>query len=151
MKWKIREAKKSDLADLVEFQKLLAFESEGLVLDEDVVHKGVSYILQTPGEGHYYVVEDEDLKVVACFLILKEWSDWRARHVWWIHSVYVAKSVRRKGLWSEVYKYLQDQVRNNPDIAGLRLCVDKTNHNAIKTYEALAMDGSHYHLYEWMK
>lgn len=151
MSWNIREAQIKDIGDIVNFQKNLASESEGLSLDEAVVHRGVSHILQSPNEGSYYVVESNDKNVVACCLILKEWSDWRARHVWWIHSVYVAKTARRQGVWRELYSFLQNIVSNNPTVAGLRLYVDKTNHNAIKTYQSLGMDSSHYHLFEWMK
>ena len=37
------------------------------------------------------------------------------------------------------------------EFAGIRLYVDKTNHNALKTYSSLGMNGEHYSMFEWMK
>jgi len=40
---------------------------------------------------------------------------------------------------------------SNPEVAGLRLYVDKTNHSAIEVYHKIGMTNRHYDLFEWMK
>ena len=146
----VRAAQKEDQASIVDFQVQLAAESEGLKLDVLRVTQGVGHIFDCPQEGHYYVAVD-NRKIVACLLVLKEWSDWRARHVWWIHSVFVQKEYRRQGIFSSMYNELKVQVNARADVAGLRLYVDKTNLAGIETYRKLGMSSQHYHLFEWLK
>jgi len=135
---------------IVNSQLKMAKESEGLELQLDVVVKGVEYILNNSQVGFYLVFESNN-KALSCLLILKEWSDWRAGNVLWIHSVYVAKEARRSGIFSKMYDFLKQKVSNDPELKGLRLYVDKTNEKAVKTYEKLGMSREHYHMYEWLK
>jgi ribosomal protein S18 acetylase RimI-like enzyme len=58
---------------------------------------------------------------------------------------------RRKGIYRQLYDFIQTLAKENDTIGGVRLYVDKTNQNAIKTYESLGMNGEHYQLFEWMK
>lgn len=37
------------------------------------------------------------------------------------------------------------------ELIGLQLYVDKSNARAMRVYESMGMDGSHYTVYEWMK
>ncbi len=41
--------------------------------------------------------------------------------------------------------------KNNDNIGGIRLYVDKSNISAQKTYTKVGMNGEHYQLFEWMK
>ena len=145
----IVKADLSSLEIICDFQMRLAFESEGLSLNETQVKKGVRKAIEDKDNSYYLLYKVKE-KTVACLLIQKEWSDWRAKSVLWIHSVYVLKEFRRLGIFKKIYLSLQAQVKKDPSLTGLRLFVDKTNTHAISTYEALQMDASHYHLYEWM-
>ena len=84
-------------------------------------------------------------------LIIREWSDWRAAFVLWIHSVYVIKEFRGQGVYKTLYKSIKDMVQKSDEFAGIRLYVDKTNLNATKVYEKLEMNDEHYNLFEWLK
>ncbi|MBW7988646.1 MAG: GNAT family N-acetyltransferase [Planctomycetes bacterium] len=146
----IRKGKLSDTERIVELQLQMAHETEGLRLDKQVVTKGVRGVFQQPQRGSYWVAE-EDGKFLAVFLAIPEWSDWRNATVLWIHSLYVIPQARKKGVFSKLYSNLKQQVEQSPDLAGLRLYVDKQNEPAQKVYEKLGMNKHHYELYEWLK
>ena len=146
----IRKAILKDLGVLADFQQRLAFESENIRLNEENLRAGLTALLTDATKGVYYLVED-DGSPVGCHLITYEWSDWRNGMVWWLQSVYVIDSHRKKGVFRKMYDNLINIIRNDAGIIGLRLYVDKTNHRAMKVYDTMGMNGDHYTVYEWMK
>ena len=146
----IRKGKLTDTENIVELQLRMAHETEGLQLDRQVVTKGVQGVFNQPQRGTYWVAE-EDGDVLAVFLSVPEWSDWRNATVLWIHSLYVIPEARKKGVFSKMFQNLKMQVQQSPELAGLRLYVDKQNKPAQKVYEKLGMNKHHYELYEWLK
>ena len=147
---KIRNATLQDAATIAHFQVTMAMETENLVLDPVVVHKGVTAIFNDPSKGCYFVAEEDDT-VMASLLITYEWSDWRNGLIWWIQSVYVQPEFRQKGVYTQMYHHIIKQVEASDNIRGLRLYVDKRNTPAQKVYTKLGMNGSHYDTYEWMR
>jgi ribosomal protein S18 acetylase RimI-like enzyme len=146
----VRPACTEDLAQLCEFQVAMAWESEGLALDLGTVRRGIQHVLQQPDQGLYYVITENDVSV-GCALVQYEWSDWRAKRVLWLHSVYVLPQHRRMGAFRTMYGFLQEEVRRNPELAGIRLYVDKKNTQAEDCYRRLGMTDEHYKLFEWLK
>ena len=146
----IRKGKLSDVKNIVELQLQMADETEGLKLDKTIVKKGVQGVFQQPDRGAYWVAEEKG-KVLAVFLAIPEWSDWRNATVLWIHSLYVIPQARKKGVFTKMFRNLKQQVEQSPELAGLRLYVDKQNKPAQKVYEKLGMNKHHYELYEWLK
>ncbi|MBS1962923.1 MAG: GNAT family N-acetyltransferase [Bdellovibrionales bacterium] len=138
-----------------DFQLAMAMESENLRLDPEVCLRGVSRVFAEPALGEYWIMEipgpDGRPRIVGCTLIQTEWSDWRARKVLWIHSLYVLPEFRGQGLTREIYETFRSRVKSDANLAGLRLYVDQKNPNAIAVYEKMGMTREHYHLYEWMK
>lgn len=147
---KIRKAKLSDSGRIVELQLKMAQETEGLELNRDVVSKGVCGVFQEPARGTYWVVEEKG-EILGVLLAIPEWSDWRNGTVLWIHSLYVVPEARGRGVFKKLYLNLRKQVEKSPELAGLRLYVDKQNKSAQKIYEKLGMSRDHYELYEWLK
>ncbi len=146
----VRTATREDIPSIVDFQLTMAWETESLELTKEIVEQGVSGVFEVEGRGLYYVAE-VDGKVVASLLTTFEWSDWRNGTVLWIQSVFVRSEFRRKGIYSAMYHFLREKAMNDATIKGIRLYVDKTNHNANKTYSSLGMNGEHYLTFEWMK
>jgi ribosomal protein S18 acetylase RimI-like enzyme len=146
----IKRADQSHKSTIIHFQKLMAWETEKLQLDEEVLQKGVQAVLNDENKGQYYVAELEH-EIIASLLITYEWSDWRNGWVWWIQSVYVLPEARKRGVFKSMYQHLKSQVAQSADIRGLRLYVDKTNTAAQKVYDALGMTDEHYALFEWLK
>lgn len=149
---RIEEIKNEEFVDFIANSQLkMALETENFKLDLETVKKGARFIISHPERGSYYIAFDELNQPKAMLLALFEWSDWRSAEIIWIHSVWVEKDARAKGLYKQLYSHIQNIVKNNSNFAGIRLYVDKTNSNAVKVYEKLGMNGEHYSLYEWMK
>ncbi|MBL0741905.1 GNAT family N-acetyltransferase [Chryseolinea lacunae] len=146
----IQKATLQDVDTLIDFQQKLAFESEGVTLNGNVLRKGLHALFADPNKGFYFIAK-ENSEVIGCHMITFEWSDWRNGMVWWLQSVYVKESHRKKGVFKLMYDNIVNIVNADPGLIGLRLYVDKTNARAMKVYEAMGMDGSHYTVYEWMK
>ena len=146
----IRQGRRKDASNIVDFQIRMAKEAENLSLDRPTVEKGVHAVFDDPHKGAYWIAE-LDGEVVGCLLTVPEWSDWRNGTVLWIHSVYVIPNARRRGIFRMMYKTLKTTVEQSADLRGLRLYVERENERAQKTYNAMGMDGNHYKMFEWMK
>lgn len=144
----IRQGTIDDLDAIIEGNRSMAEETEGLELDADVLRAGVAAVLNGAQPGRYFVIEEADA-VVAQLMITYEWSDWRNAMVWWIQSVYVAPSCRGRGLYRRLYAHVQEEARR-AKAAGVRLYVDERNVAAQKVYGALGMNGEHYRVFEAM-
>lgn len=146
----IREATAKDIPAIIDFQKEMAWETEKITLDTDTLTKGVENLFADINRGKYYVA-DENGVVVGSLMTTYEWSEWRNGNVLWIQSVYIIESHRGKGIYKQLYKYIQAIVNSSPELRGIRLYVDKTNKAAKQVYEKLGMNGEHYQVFEWMK
>lgn len=145
----ILKAEHSDIQIIADFQVAMALETEGIRLDPETVGKGVGAVFEDPAKG-YYLVAKENYRTIAGLMITFEWSDWRARTVWWIQSLYVIPEYRRRGIFRQMYAWLLERIDQDDSVGGIRLYVDRTNLNAQKVYESLGMDGNHYRFYEFM-
>ena len=146
----IREATAKDIPAIIDFQKKMAWETEKVTLDTDILTVGVKNLFADINRGKYYVAEENGV-VVGSLMTTYEWSDWRNGTVLWIQSVYIAEGHRGKGIYKQLYEYIQGMVKKSPDLRGIRLYVDKTNKPAQQVYEKLGMNGEHYQVFEWMK
>ncbi|GAA0891822.1 GNAT family N-acetyltransferase [Fulvivirga kasyanovii] len=146
----VRPAKYKERKIIIDFQKKMARETEDLELDEKQLKKGVEAVFEDFNRGIYYVAEDNE-KVIACLLTTPEWSEWRNGTVVWIQSVYVREDYRGKGVFKTMYNFIKNMVEREDDLKGIRLYVEKTNLSAQKVYQAIGMNGDHYHFFEWMK
>jgi GNAT superfamily N-acetyltransferase len=127
----------------------MAWETEKMALQPEVIKNGVNGVFSNPARGQYWVTE-ENGEIVASLLITYEWSDWRNSDVWWFQSVYVLPEMRRKGIFRSMYKTIKNEADIH-GIAGMRLYVETNNYAAQATYEALGMKSEHYRMYEWLK
>jgi ribosomal protein S18 acetylase RimI-like enzyme len=143
----IRLGTTTDHATLVEFNKKLAFETEGLTLEHEVISSGVHRALNSKGLSQYFVAVVDD-EIVGQLMITPEVSDWRDGVIWWIQSVYVAQSWRGKGVYRELYENIVHEASKSADVRAIRLYVEENNHAAIKTYKKLGMLTSHYQVME---
>mgnify|MGYP001073876482 CR=1 FL=1 len=146
----VKKASHENLSEIVEFQVQMAAETENLNLNRETVSAGVQKIFNNQNLGTYWGVYEKE-KLIACTLTVPEFSEWRNGTVLWIHSVYVIEEYRGKGVFKKIYNSLKNLVIRDSDYMGLRLYVDKSNHNAQEVYRKLGMDGEHYLVYEWMK
>ena len=146
----IRPAKRTDIPVITVFQIKLAFETENVRLDKEVVQLGLETMFDDPSKGKYFIAEHDGV-VCGCHSITYEWSDWRNGQVWWIQSVYVTEAFRKLGVFKAMFENLKQLMKDDDTVRGIRLYVDKTNTRAQQVYEALGMNGSHYSVFELMK
>ncbi len=148
MEIRTREAAVTDAGDIVEFQILMARETEEVELHRDVVARGVRAVFDDPSRGRYFVAEAVG-KVISSLLVTYEWSDWRDGNVWWIQSVYVDREYRRRGVYARMYEHVK-RMAESEKARGIRLYVDRRNGPAQEVYRRCGMDGEHYLVFEWM-
>jgi len=146
----IRTATIEDAPILIDFQRKMAFDTEGLVLHEETLRNGVEALINDRTKGQYYVAT-EDRDIVGCLLTTPEWSEWRNGTVLWIQSVYVREEYRNRGVFRSLYSFIKSKVEKDNSLMGIRLYVDKSNISAQEVYTKLGMNGQHYQLFEWLK
>lgn len=158
----IRTAAADDAETLVHFNRQMAEETEGKVLDPETVRNGVRGLLNDSSRGFYLVAvrteksaeahaeSPPSSRVLGALMITTEWSDWRNGTIWWIQSVYVRPAARRSGVYTALHRAVRRRARETEDVCGLRLYVERGNAAARETYEALGMRKTSYRMYEEM-
>ncbi|CAN5444472.1 GNAT family N-acetyltransferase [soil metagenome] len=143
----IRPAIKNDAPALVEFNQAMALETEGKRLDSNILTSGVEAVFDDKKKG-FYIVAEENGKIIGGLMITFEWSDWRNAWFWWIQSVYILPNERGQGIYRLMYEFVKTKAAESKDVCGFRLYVEKENSKAQGVYEKLGMESSHYLMYE---
>jgi GNAT superfamily N-acetyltransferase len=143
----IRHATPADAALIAEMNARMAQETEGLMLDRGVLERGVAKVLADPSRGHYFLAE-RDGRGVGQTMVTFEWSDWRDGWFWWFSSVYVMAEARRQGVFRALFQHVIDAAREEGDVIGLRLYVERENGTAQQTYRSLGMTETCYNVLE---
>ena len=139
----VRQATPADIEPVLEFNRLLAKESEGKELDLAVLRPGVAAALADTNKGLYFLAE-EDGAPLGQMGVTYEWSDWRNGWFWWLQSVYVRAEARRRGVFRAIFEHIRQQAGKDPTVVGLRLYVERDNTRAHATYQRLAFEWTSY-------
>ena len=142
----ITRGKASDIEAIVRFQADMAMESEGTMLDMDILTLGVTSAINDEQKGTYLVASVNDTPI-GSLMVTREWSDWNNMWYWWIQSVYVMPEYRNQGVYRAMYATLKDMAKEN-GVSQVRLYADRTNHSAQQVYQRLGMTESHYLMFE---
>ncbi|MBY0277882.1 GNAT family N-acetyltransferase [Candidatus Binatia bacterium] len=142
-----REATPADRDFLVECARAMALETEHKELDLATVRAGVASLLADAARGRVFVAE-ADGAPAATLMLTYEWSDWRDGFFWWIQSVYVVPSHRRRGLYRLLHEHVRALAARTDGVYGLRLYVERDNVNAQATYRRMGMEETPYLIYE---
>jgi len=125
---KVRPATIGDLDTLVSFSLALCRETEGRLLDPDVVRTGVGAMLGGHNWTILVAVSDADRVVGEIMVGGREWYDWGNGEFWWITSVYVHPHWRRRGVGRSLYAKVRELARSaSPKVVGIRGCVRQDN------------------------
>ena len=122
-------------------------EREGRRVTLGGLRKGIRSVLES-GEHGRYLVAESGASVVGQLLLTYEWSDWRNGVFWWIQSVYVAPSARRRGVYQTLHKHVVLDARERGDVCGVRLYVEQDNRAAQAAYAGLGLTVTAYRIYE---
>ncbi len=147
LEFTIRDANMGDAPTLAQFNQGLAEETEGKLLDDAIILAGVSAGIKRPDRCRYFVAHLED-KIIGQAMITYEWSDWRNGELWWLQSVYVHPDFRRRGVFTGLYRHVEQLARENDQVRGLRLYVEEENGTGQDVYSHLGMKHAGYHVYE---
>jgi ribosomal protein S18 acetylase RimI-like enzyme len=143
----VRAAGPHDLEAFVRGTMGNAWETESLRLDEATVRRGVAKLLADPRRGLAIVAEDGDGPVGTLYATF-EWSDWHDAWYWWIQSLYVALASRGQGVYTAMYRFLQEEAGRRGDVRSIRLYVEKSNDNALRAYRGHGMEELAYLVFE---
>jgi GNAT superfamily N-acetyltransferase len=143
----VRQATAADVDHVVEFNRLLALESEGKHLEAEVLRSGVRAVLADPAKGVYFLAQEEG-DILGQMGLTYEWSDWRNGWFWWIQSVYVVREARRRGVFRELFEHVRRAAQADPQVIGLRLYVERDNVAAHATYRKLGLEWTTYQVME---
>jgi ribosomal protein S18 acetylase RimI-like enzyme len=149
----VRPATFEDLETLTEFSAAMALETEQRTLDRTRLRMGTQAVIGQPERGRYFVADlrqgtQADTVTVGQLLITYEWSDWRNAQFWWIQSVYVHPAWRRQGVYRRMHLALIEMAQARPDVCGVRLYVEGSNHVAKHVYKRVGLCPSTYEVYE---
>ena len=142
----VRAATRDDVEILVQFNRHLAEETEDKTLDPTTVRNGVEAVFDDPTRGFYLVAERKG-HIAGSLMVTSEWSDWRNGAFWWLQSVYVRPTDRRRGVYGALHRAVRRRARTEGEVCGLRLYVERGNDDAQATYETLGMTEAPYRLY----
>ena len=144
---RVRPASPDDISLMARWAETMALETEDKQLDPDTVLRGIRAAVEDPARGCYFIAEIAG-EPVGTLMLTFEWSDWRGYWWWWIQSVYITPTNRRKGVYRALYAHVLELARAQEDVGGLRLYVDRQNISALRTYEFLGMIDAGYRMYE---
>lgn len=133
----IRRGGLADAPAIVEYNRRLAEETEGLRLDPTLLLSGVLGALADESQALYFVAEI-GLEIAGQVMVTFEWSDWRNGSIWWLQSVYVAPEWRRQGIFRALYDHVLHEGRE-AGAACFRLYVEKENSAAQEVYRRLGL------------
>lgn len=144
----VDKANFEDANAIAENNILLAKESENITIDYETVLKGVKNLISNEKNGFYLIAKNNKNKIIGQLMITYEWSDWHNNLIWWIQSVYVVNSFRKKGVLKQLFNSIKNRaIENNIDT--LRLYVYKDNLLAKKAYEKIKMSKKPYEFFEY--
>jgi GNAT superfamily N-acetyltransferase len=146
MELELRGATLRDIDTLVEFNRLLALETENKSLDVSTLRSGIERVLGDVSLGRYCVAVGQGTPV-GQLMITYEWSDWRNGLIWWLQSVYVERAARRQGVFRRLFEHAVE-LSEAEGAAGIRLYVENANRVACRTYEQLGFIDPSYHVLE---
>lgn len=141
----IRKARHADAEDIAAHNMELAQETEHISLSRETALRGVRAILDDPAKGFYLVAVHEE-RIVGQLMVTYEWSDWRARPIWWLQSVYVTPSWRQRRVFARLLETLRSMA-DQRHVCELRLYVHQGNQAACRAYRRLGFTRLPYQMY----
>jgi GNAT superfamily N-acetyltransferase len=143
----VRIAEIRNIEIIAELNTAMAWETEQKQLNPMTIRRGIRAVMDDSDYG-FYVVAESNGEVVGCLMITYEWSDWRNGRFWWIQSLYVRPPFRRRGVFKQLHDFVKAQALQHPEVCGLRLYVEQSNHVAQQAYRRIGMTPTTYQMYE---
>lgn len=124
-----------------------AWETEGVRLDEAAVRRAWASLLADPSKGLCFVALDGDRPVGTTYVTF-EWSTWHDAWYWWIQSLYVVPERRGQGVYSALWRAVQEEARRRGGVRSIRLYVERHNEAGLRAYRGHGMEETPYLVFE---
>ena len=135
-----------DLEAIESMTQALAQETEGISLPAAVLNRGVRAMLSGTArlQPKYWVASDATGGCIGFVGVSPEHSDWWDTQYWWIVSIYVKESERRRGVAQALLQAVLDAAEAR-GVQTVNLRVEKDNAAAQACYRkaGFAVDDSH--------
>ncbi len=149
-KFKVRKATSVDTDILAVFSLAVIKEGDGISIPSEHVKPGIEAVLEDDSKGFYLVATEKGQSdPIGCLMITFEWSDVNNGFYWWIQSVYVDPSWRRKGVYSALHNHVLSLARKAKSVSRIKLYVHENNSKAQNTYKAMGMDQAPHKIFEF--
>ncbi len=146
----VRKATEQDASVVIGLMTAMEREDPNPDLGVALLQRGVSSALSDSTKGEYWVAE-VDKEVVGALLTVSQWRPRLNGFAMWIHDAYVKPDMRRQGVFTAMFKALQDQVTQTNTVKSLRLHTNEENEAARRLYESLGMEKADALFYSWSK
>ena len=149
-KFKVRKATSVETDILAVFSLAVIKEGDGISIPSEHVKPGIEAVLEDDSKGFYLVATEKGQSdPIGCLMITFEWSDVNNGFYWWIQSVYVDPSWRRKGVYSALHNHVLSLARKAKNVSRIKLYVHENNSKAQNTYKAMGMDQAPHKIFEF--
>ncbi|KAL4479479.1 hypothetical protein ABPG72_011801 [Tetrahymena utriculariae] len=133
----IEEIHNGDVETIVEFQKHLAIDSEGVYLNEENVRTAIKFILDNPEYGIHFIIRTVApvQQSVSFALLCPEIDLYTNQQIWWYNSIFTEKSFRRRGFFTAMHEFISKWVGQSK----IKLYADENNQGALQCYHKLGL------------
>lgn len=143
----VRIATRDDAKKIAEFNVIFAKETEDKNIQLQVTEKGVDKVFSRFNNG-FYLVAEEDEKIVGLCMITREWSDWNNGAFYCIQNTFASHGEDEEKIHTALIKKAKQLAKNHDEICGIRMYVHKDDTQTQKRYESFGMKKTVYRLFE---
>lgn len=144
---KVRIATRDDAQSIANFNVIFAKKITNKKLSLPTTVAGVHHVFQTFNNG-FYLVAEENTKIVGATMITTEWSDWNNGLFYCIQSIYVDDNQDKDIIHDALFNKAKDLAKEHNEVCGLRVYVDELDEALKKQYENLGLKKTKYVLFE---
>jgi ribosomal protein S18 acetylase RimI-like enzyme len=143
----VRIATRDDAKKIAEFNVIFAKETENKNIQLQVTEKGVDKVFSKFNNGFYLVAEEDD-KIVGLCMITREWSDWNDAAFYCIQNTFSSHREDEDEIHKALIEKAKQLAKDHDEICGIRMYVHKDDTQTQKQYESFGMQKTVYRLFE---
>ncbi|CAI2380083.1 unnamed protein product [Moneuplotes crassus] len=129
-----------------EFAAKKGLELENYLVDTTSIAAAIDRLVSNQEEvdgykpyGWYLVAIDDTKTLLGCMMVTREINPTVGGLIYMMHSIYVLKEHRKKGIFKKMFTKVQEMANKDPLCKGMRLYVRNDNETGQKVYLKLGM------------
>ncbi len=144
---KVRIATRDDAQSIANFNVIFAKKIINKKLSLPTTVAGVHHVFQTFNNG-FYLVAEENGKIVGATMVTHEWSDWNNGLFYCIQSIYVDENQDKDFIHDALFNKAKDLAKEHSEVFGIRVYVDESNDALKNRYKDLGLKKTKYIIFE---